>query len=239
MEVTGQPLPTGRVCTLCNTKPASFLLSNCTDGEQSLGAVPGMLQLELHVCKTQCVRLCMRVHTDYMEITSFPQPHLLVRFHLRRGCHCFPKSYKANKTKVGVRPPSLTLVQNCQLENFCPEVCVNLWLFKLIWAYCCCPCFSENAINCLKKKKKDTSQEKYKHSECCSAEICCGLFPQGRQRKLGFHPSDLFQEKNVPNPYNYILVSVFNRVPKKERWRLPSPSFWAQVSIQNRKKNWY
>ena len=90
---------------------------------KSLGAVPGMLPLETDVCKTQCVRACVQVHTDYMEITSFPHPHHLLRFHLRRGCCCFPKNYKLHITKIGLRPHSLTLVQNYCSENF-NERCV-------------------------------------------------------------------------------------------------------------------
>lgn len=70
-----------------------------------------------------------------------------------------------------------------------------------------------------KEEKKNTFPKKSIsiQSTYCSVEIYCGLFPQGRQKKLGFHLSDVLQEKDVPNPYNYILVSAFKKVSKKER----------------------
>lgn len=176
----------------------------------------------------------MQVHRDHREITVFPHPYFLLRFHFRGGCHCISNNYIPNKTKCGSRPLSLTLFQNYELESFCPNICVNFWLFKLFWTYCCCPWFPENVINCSKKKKRGISQEKYKHS----AEICCGLFPQWSQRKLGFHPSDLFQGKNVPNPYNYILVSAFKKVKKKGEDSLPLPSK-HEFQFRTGKESWY
>lgn len=218
MEVTGQPSPAGRVCAHCSTRLASSLLLTCTDQGQSLGALPGTLQLEPHICKpSMCVHACRCT-----EIIGKLQFFLILIFYSgstsEEAATAFQIITYQTKPSVEVDLCLWLCFKIMNWKAFVPTS-VNFWLFKLFWTYCCCPWFPENVINCSKKKKRGISQEKYKHS----AKICCGLFPQWSQRKLGFHPSDLFQGKNVPNPYNYILVSAFKKVKKKKKKEVTIP----------------
>lgn len=210
MEVRGKPKLLGECVLIAAPNllhffwPAQIVVLRCSTWDTAAGA---------HICKHS-----VHVHSYwFIEILWKLQSFLILIFYSgsTSGKTATVFQIITNQTKPSVALDfSLWLcskIMNC--KAFVPA---SLWickLFKLVWTYCCCPWFPENVINCLKKKKKETSQDKYKHS----AEICCGVFPQWSQRKLGFHPSDLFQGKNVPNPYNYILVSAFNKVQNKER----------------------
>lgn len=103
------------------------------------------------------------------------------------------------------------------------------------------PLLSRNVINYLKKRKKDVSQEKHKHFTVLLSRNMLWPLSTRKAEEIGISPFwPLAGKKCVQyKPYNCIWVSAFNKVPKKERWRLPSPSSWEQVLIQNRKKQWY
>lgn len=71
MEFAGQLPPAGRLYAPYSTKLSSSLLLTCTDQEQSLGALPGTLQLEPRICKHSkhvytraCRCMQVQVHAD-------------------------------------------------------------------------------------------------------------------------------------------------------------------------------
>lgn len=164
MEVTGHPPAAGRVCVHCSTKPSSLLLT-CTDQGQSLAALPGTLicKHSVHVHAYRCIEIIRKLESfliliSYSGSTSGETATLF--------------QIITNQTKPSVAL-DLCLWLCFKMMNwkaFVPTSVWICWLFKLIWTYCCCPWFPENVINCLKKEKKETSQE-------YSAEICCGVFP--------------------------------------------------------------
>lgn len=122
---------------------------------------------------------------------------------------------KPNETKVWVRSPLGLQFKAVKWKTLVQRTVPTSGL-EVVWTYFGCPCFKENSISCLKKRKKEISQENINIHSAAQQKYAVASFHWEGRGNWDFTLLTSFSKKCVPRLYKYILLSAFNRVPEKK-----------------------